>query len=78
MAAATIPINGEALRAFRILRGMSRQALALAAQSSYSHVANLETEEKTPSAELVHRIALVLDVPVGALTRGRNALQAAS
>lgn len=69
----SVPINGEALRTFRIIRGLSREALAeKAAPVSYSHIANLETETKEPSPELLHRIALALDVNVLALTRDRN------
>lgn len=62
--------NGETLKTIRIIRGLSRQELAArAAPASYSHIANLETETKVASPELLHRIALALDVPVGALLR---------
>jgi transcriptional regulator with XRE-family HTH domain len=75
----SVAINGEALKTFRILRGMSRQDLAERAKpASYSHIANLETEEKDPSPELVHRLALALDVPVSALLRERNVMAVAS
>lgn len=70
----SVPINGQALRSFRIIRGVSRADLAEQAGSSYSHIANLETEAKDPSPELLHRLARVLDIPVGALTRGHGAL----
>lgn len=75
----SVAINGEALRTFRVLRGLSRQDLAERAKpASYSHIANLETEEKVASPELVHRLALALDVPVGALVRERNFMAVAS
>lgn len=73
----SVAINGEALKAFRIMRGLSRQELAERAKPvSYSHVANLETEEKVASPELVHRLALALDVPAAALVRERNFMAA--
>lgn len=69
----SVPINGEALRTFRVIRGLSREALATkAAPASYSHIANLETETKEPSPELLHRISQALDVPPSALTRGKT------
>jgi len=75
----TVVLNGDALRAFRVLRGLSRQDLADRAKpASYSHVANLETEEKVASPELAHRLALALDVPVGALLRERHVMAVAS
>lgn len=75
----SVPINGEALRTFRIKAGLSREALAdKAAPASYSHIANIETETKEPSPELLHRLAAALDVPVNALTRGKNVFAEAS
>ncbi len=51
------------------MRGLSREDLATRAGSSYSHIANLETETKVASPELLHRIAAALDVPIAALLR---------
>lgn len=80
MASTTRPsvvINGDALRTFRVMRGYSRADLAERAKPlSYSHVANLENEEKVPSPELANRLALALDVPLAALVRHRQRVPA--
>lgn len=62
--------NGEALRTFRVMRGLSREALAeKTGDLSHQHLSNLELEHKQASPELLHRLAAALDVPVGALLR---------
>lgn len=63
--------NGLAIRHLRIKSGMKPGPFASAASISYSTLDNIENERKNASPEALHRIATVLDVPVGALTRDR-------
>lgn len=41
---------------------------------SYAHLDNLENERKEASLEVLHRIAVALDVPVTALVRNPDTL----
>lgn len=68
--------NGPAIRAFRIKGGMKPGTFASRAQISYSHLDNIENERKTPSAEVLYRIAAALDVPVHAIVRDPRILTA--
>lgn len=61
--------NGVAIRTFRTLRGLSRDDLAKRVGVSYPYFANIENEYKDGTPELLHRIALALDVPVAAILR---------
>jgi len=61
--------NGEAMKVIRVLRGQSRADVAKAVGCGYSHIANLELEEKAASPELINRIARTLDIPTKALLR---------
>lgn len=61
--------NGTAIRTFRELRGLSRDDLAQRVDLSYPYLANIENEHKVPTPEVLHRIALALDVPVAAICR---------
>lgn len=56
---------GERLREERKRRGLSQAALAIRADSSIRHIRALETGKKChPSAELLCKIADVLNVPM--------------
>lgn len=61
--------NGVAIRTFRTVRGISRDDLAKQLGVSYPYFANIENEHKDGTPELLHRIALALDVPVAAILR---------
>jgi transcriptional regulator with XRE-family HTH domain len=61
---------GSLLRHWRLLRGLSQQELALAAEISPRHVSFLETGRARPSAEMVGLLCTALRVP----PRERNAL----
>lgn len=61
--------NGLAIRHLRIKSGKKPGEFASAARISYSTLDNIENERKSASPEVLHRIALALDVPVGALIR---------
>lgn len=61
--------NGTAIRTFRTIRGLSRDELAQKVGVSYPYFANIENEHKDGTPELIHRIALALDVPVAAILR---------
>lgn len=70
--------NGSAIRALRIKSGLKPGEMATAARISYSTLDNIENERKNASAEVLHRIASVLDVPVAALIRDPALFAAAS
>lgn len=61
--------NGVAIRTFRTLRGVSRDDLAQQVGVSYPYYANIENEHKDGTPELLHKIALALDVPIAAILR---------
>lgn len=61
--------NGPAIRELRIREGRSIQELANAVGCSYSHLANVETETKRPTPELLYAIARALGCRPAALFR---------
>lgn len=61
--------NGTAIRTFRTIRGVSRDELAQQVGVSYPYFANIENEHKDGTPELLHKIALALDVPIAAILR---------
>jgi len=56
---------GAILRDWRLQRRASQLALATEARISIRHLSFLETGRAQPSREMVHRLAHVLDVPLG-------------
>lgn len=66
--------NGLTIRSFRIKAGAKPGAFATAAGIAYSTLDNIENERKEASVEALHRIAAVLEVPVGALLRDPSVL----
>lgn len=64
--------NGLAIRHMRIKSGMKPGEFAGKAKIGYSTLDNIENERKSASPEVLHRIAIVLDVPVGALIREQS------
>jgi transcriptional regulator with XRE-family HTH domain len=62
-------INPEALMAIRTLAGFSQTQLAAMCGLSQSYISELEkgATKKSPSPEVVHKIADMLGVPVGAI-----------
>src|SRR5262245_13420592 len=65
---------GRHLRAWRRQRGVSQLELSLRAEVSQRHLSFIETGRSRPRAEVVHRIAQALDIPL----RERNAMLAAA
>jgi transcriptional regulator with XRE-family HTH domain len=61
--------NGVAIRTFRTIRGISRDDLAKQVGVSYPYYANIENEHKDGTPELLHKIALALDIPIAAILR---------
>ena len=59
---------GEKLRILRKQRGMTLKELALTlGLSTHSHLSNIETGKRTPSTELIIKIAQFFDVSVDQL-----------
>jgi transcriptional regulator with XRE-family HTH domain len=58
---------GKRVRRVREQRGLSQQALADAADLQQTHVARLERGRHDPSLRVLRKIALALDVDLGAL-----------
>lgn len=54
----------ERLRQARKSKGLSQEALAMAAELSPRHLSFLETGRAAPSEEMVHRLMGVLDLPL--------------
>lgn len=59
----------ERLRQARKAKGLSQEALALAAELSPRHLSFLETGRAAPSEEMVHRLMGVLDLPLAERNR---------
>ncbi len=55
---------GERLRAVRLKRGVTQQALAVAAGMSEAYISNMENGFKVPSLTTIIRIAVALDCKV--------------
>lgn len=61
---------GEKLRVLRTTRAMTLKQLAQAlGHASHGYLSELEASKKTPTAELVLRVALLFDVTTDALLR---------
>jgi transcriptional regulator with XRE-family HTH domain len=58
---------GEAIRAFRLERGLSQEALADAAGIDRSHMGKIERGERNVSVLNVARVADALDITIAAL-----------
>lgn len=72
MSSNTTRQNGLAIRHMRIKTGMKPGEFASKASIGYSTLDNIENERKSASPEVLHRIAIALDVPVAALIRERS------
>lgn len=55
---------GERLRAMRVKRGVTQQALAVAAGMSEAYISNMEHGFKVPSLTTIIRVAVALDCKV--------------
>ena len=55
-------ILGRNVRAARLQRGLSQEALALEAEMKRSYVSDLERGTRNPSVKAIARLARVLDV----------------
>lgn len=66
---------GEKLRALRTARGMTLKQLAQAlGHVSHGYISELEASKKTPTAELVLRVALLFDVTTDTLLKDTQEL----
>jgi transcriptional regulator with XRE-family HTH domain len=61
---------GSRISRYRQRRGLSQEALALAADINRSYIASLETGQRNPSLETLARLSLALEVDLGTLVRG--------
>lgn len=74
MPSASIRHNGLAIRAFRVKAGKKPGEFAALVRLSYQHLDNIENERKQASLEVLHRIAVALEIPIGAIMRDPAAL----
>ncbi len=58
---------GERIRKVRDLKGFSQQALAEAIEISQKQLSRIETEQISPTFELVEKICAILSVPMKSL-----------
>ncbi len=61
-------VNGESIKAFRIIRGRSMRDLATAAGIDVAHLSRVENGLKGATDETIQRLADALDVPVGSIS----------
>lgn len=73
MPSTTIRHNGSAIRAFRVKAGLKPGEFATKVRLSYQHIDNIENERKQASAEVLHRIAAALEIPISAILREATA-----
>ena len=57
-------IIGERIREFRVLRGMSQEALAFASEINPTYLGRLERGEKCPTVDTLYKISLGLKLPL--------------
>lgn len=69
MAATTLVVNPEALKALRVRTGLSLRDLAEASGIAYSYIREIEAGAKQPSEHVILALAAGLRVPVTAITR---------
>ena len=55
---------GERIRSYRILRGMSQEALAYASEINPTYLGRLERGEKCPTVDTLYKISLGLKLPL--------------
>lgn len=55
---------GERIREFRVLRGMSQEALAYASEINPTYLGRLERGEKCPTIDTLYKISLGLKLPL--------------
>lgn len=65
---------GNNLRFFRKARGFTQEHLAQRVQVSPSYIGYLERGEKTPSLDLLHRLAQALGIESAQLLQGTEAV----
>ncbi|MGB3752483.1 MAG: helix-turn-helix transcriptional regulator [Parerythrobacter sp.] len=65
---------GQALKLLRRHQGLNQSALAVKLGVSRSYISELESGNRTPSLDLLHRYSEVFDVPVSSLVFFAEAL----
>lgn len=55
---------GERIREFRVLRGMSQEALAYASEINPTYLGRLERGEKCPTVDTLYKVSLGLKLPL--------------
>ncbi len=68
-------IIGERIREFRVLRGMSQEALAFASEINPTYLGRLERGEKCPTVDTLYKISLGLKLPLHELLDVSAALE---
>lgn len=66
---------GERIREFRVLRGMSQEALAFASEINPTYLGRLERGEKCPTVDTLYKISLGLKLPLHELLDVSAALE---
>lgn len=62
------PVNiGEQIKYYRLLRGLSQEALALEAGINPAFLGHLERSLKSPTVTTLEKIAMALDIPLSEL-----------
>ncbi len=64
---------GDRVRTARQNLGLSQEALAYKASINRTYIASLEAGRRNPSLDLMARLALALDVDLGAIVKGLQA-----
>ena len=68
-------IIGERIREFRVLRGLSQEALAFASEINPTYLGRLERGEKCPTVDTLYKISLGLKLPLHELLDVSAALE---
>ena len=66
---------GQALKLLRRHHGLNQSTLATKLGVSRSYISELESDNRTPSLDLLNRYAVIFDIPVSSLVFFAEALQ---
>ena len=64
------PAFGRRLRVLRVKRGFSQEQLAERAEVHWTYVSGIERGRRSPTLNVLGRLAYALDLPVSTLVRG--------
>jgi transcriptional regulator with XRE-family HTH domain len=69
---------GDRIRRYRSRRGFSQEALAYEAGINRTYIASLEAGQRNPSLDLMARLAAALEIDLGTLVKGLQAVKGRS